>query len=96
MGSATGASETKDHLKLLGSSKQTTRTSSTSKKSQTTQIHFQNSQFISAMGDYKGEVRKLASKMMVVMNEKLGLPKAYIKKAFIRYSIPYYKITYSI
>ncbi|KAG2313483.1 hypothetical protein Bca52824_025040 [Brassica carinata] len=30
----------------------------------------------------KGEVRKLASKMMEVMDENLGLPKGYIKKAF--------------
>ncbi|EOA35489.1 hypothetical protein CARUB_v10020698mg [Capsella rubella] len=34
------------------------------------------------MGEYRGEVRKLASKMMEVMDENLGLPKGYIKKAF--------------
>lgn len=34
------------------------------------------------MGEYTGEVRKLASKMMVVMDENLGLLKGYIKKAF--------------
>ncbi|XP_010471925.1 PREDICTED: 1-aminocyclopropane-1-carboxylate oxidase 5 [Camelina sativa] len=35
-----------------------------------------------AMGEYREEVRKLASKMMEVMDENLGLPKGYIKKAF--------------
>nr|VDD02331.1 unnamed protein product [Brassica rapa] len=35
-----------------------------------------------AMLEYRGEVRKLASKMMEVMDENLGLPKGYIKKAF--------------
>ncbi|CAE5964439.1 unnamed protein product [Arabidopsis arenosa] len=34
------------------------------------------------MGEYREEVRKLASKMMEVMDENLGLPKGYIKKAF--------------
>ncbi|CAN6930218.1 unnamed protein product [Brassica oleracea] len=34
------------------------------------------------MGEYTGEVRKLASKMMVVMDENLGLLKGYIKKTF--------------
>lgn len=34
------------------------------------------------MLEYRGEVRKLASKMMEVMDENLGLPKGYIKKAF--------------
>ena len=34
------------------------------------------------MVEYRGEVRKLASKMMEVMDENLGLPKGYIKKAF--------------
>ncbi|KAJ0241459.1 hypothetical protein HA466_0218520 [Hirschfeldia incana] len=34
------------------------------------------------MLEYRGEVRKLANKMMEVMDENLGLPKGYIKKAF--------------
>ncbi|KAH0849683.1 LOW QUALITY PROTEIN: hypothetical protein HID58_096182 [Brassica napus] len=34
------------------------------------------------MVEYREEVRKLASKMMEVMDENLGLPKGYIKKAF--------------
>ncbi|KAJ0231672.1 1-aminocyclopropane-1-carboxylate oxidase 5 [Hirschfeldia incana] len=34
------------------------------------------------MVEYREEVRKLASKMMDVMDENLGLPKGYIKKAF--------------
>ncbi|CAA7013437.1 unnamed protein product [Microthlaspi erraticum] len=35
-----------------------------------------------AMIEYREEVRKLASKMMEVMDENLGLAKGYIKKAF--------------
>ncbi|VVA95588.1 unnamed protein product [Arabis nemorensis] len=34
------------------------------------------------MREYREEVRKLASKMMEVMDENLGLPKGYMKKAF--------------
>ncbi|XP_009104625.1 1-aminocyclopropane-1-carboxylate oxidase 5 [Brassica rapa] len=40
------------------------------------------SNFKETMVEYRGEVRKLASKMMEVMDENLGLPKGYIKKAF--------------
>ncbi|XP_018464940.1 1-aminocyclopropane-1-carboxylate oxidase 5 [Raphanus sativus] len=40
------------------------------------------SNFKETMVEYRGEVRKLASKMMEMMDENLGLPKGYIKKAF--------------
>ncbi|CAN6936528.1 unnamed protein product [Brassica oleracea] len=40
------------------------------------------SNFKETMVEYRGEVRKLASKMMEVMDENLGLRKGYIKKAF--------------
>ena len=34
------------------------------------------------MAEYRSELKKLASKVMEVMDENLGLPKGYIKKAF--------------
>ncbi|XP_010537369.1 PREDICTED: 1-aminocyclopropane-1-carboxylate oxidase 5 [Tarenaya hassleriana] len=38
--------------------------------------------FKETMKEYRGEIRKLAGKMMEVMDENLALPKGYIKKAF--------------
>ncbi|KAF8023701.1 hypothetical protein BT93_F1016 [Corymbia citriodora subsp. variegata] len=38
--------------------------------------------FKETMADYLAEVKKLAEKVMEVMDEKLGLPKGYIKSAF--------------
>lgn len=36
------------------------------------------------MAEYRSELKKLAEKVMEVMDENLGLPKGYIKKAFNR------------
>ncbi|WOG97219.1 hypothetical protein DCAR_0416559 [Daucus carota subsp. sativus] len=38
--------------------------------------------FRETMGEYRGELKNLALKVMEVMDENLGLPKGYIKKAF--------------
>ncbi|KAL4596133.1 hypothetical protein ACB092_12G142200 [Castanea dentata] len=38
--------------------------------------------FKETMAEYRSELKKLAAKVMEVMDENLGLPKGYIKKAF--------------
>lgn len=38
--------------------------------------------FKETMAEYRAELKKLAEKMMEIMDENLGLPKGYIKKAF--------------
>lgn len=38
--------------------------------------------FKETMSEYRKELKKLAEKMMEIMDENLGLPKGYIKKAF--------------
>ncbi|KAL6952687.1 aminocyclopropanecarboxylate oxidase [Sarracenia purpurea var. burkii] len=38
--------------------------------------------FKETMSEYRSELKKLANKVMEVMDENLGLPKGYIKKAF--------------
>ncbi|GJV40901.1 1-aminocyclopropane-1-carboxylate oxidase 5-like protein [Tanacetum coccineum] len=38
--------------------------------------------FKETMTEYRAELKKLAEKLMVVMDENLGIPKGYIKKAF--------------
>ncbi|KAI9113110.1 hypothetical protein K1719_015635 [Acacia pycnantha] len=38
--------------------------------------------FRETMAEYRSEIKKLAEKVMEVMDENLGLPKGYIKKAF--------------
>ncbi|KAL2893981.1 1-aminocyclopropane-1-carboxylate oxidase 5 [Bienertia sinuspersici] len=38
--------------------------------------------FKETMAEYRAEVKKLAGKLMEIMDENLGLPKGYIKKAF--------------
>ncbi|XP_057994712.1 1-aminocyclopropane-1-carboxylate oxidase 5-like [Hevea brasiliensis] len=38
--------------------------------------------FRETMAEYRGELKKLAERVMEVMDENLGLPKGYIKKAF--------------
>ncbi|XVE55280.1 hypothetical protein DITRI_Ditri03aG0145900 [Diplodiscus trichospermus] len=43
---------------------------------------FKTPGFLETMKEYRFELKKLAEKVMEVMDENLGLPKGYIKKAF--------------